>query len=56
MSTVELTTATFESTVVEAIDPDAMSQLEAVPDIVEVAAEARTRLRAALEHVVLQEA
>jgi uncharacterized protein (DUF302 family) len=43
-------------TVVEAIDPDAMSQLEDRPQIAEVAAEARTRLRAALDAVVLQEA
>ena len=44
------------TTVVEAIDPDAMSQLEDRPQIAEVAAEARTRLRAALDAVVLQEA
>ncbi len=43
-------------TVVEAIDSDAMSQLEDRPQIAEVAAEARTRLRAALDAVVLQEA
>lgn len=36
-------------TVVEAIDPDAMARLEESPVIREVAAEARARLRAALE-------
>jgi uncharacterized protein (DUF302 family) len=45
-----------EGTVVEVIDPDAMSQLEDDPAIAEVAAEARTRLRAALDRLVLQEA
>jgi uncharacterized protein (DUF302 family) len=43
-------------TVVEVIDPDAMSQLEDAPEIADVAAEARTRLRAALDRVALQEA
>jgi uncharacterized protein (DUF302 family) len=43
-------------TVVETIDPDAMTQLEDVPAVAEVAAEARTRLRAALDRLVLQEA
>ena len=42
------------TTVVETIDPDAMSRLEDRPQIAEVAAEARTRLRAALDAVVLQ--
>jgi uncharacterized protein (DUF302 family) len=42
--------------VVETIDPDAMSQLEGDPAVSEVAAEARTRLRAALDRIVLQEA
>ena len=42
--------------VVEAIDPDAMSVLEDRPEIAEVAAEARARLRAALDRIVLQEA
>jgi uncharacterized protein (DUF302 family) len=45
-----------EGTVVEVIDPDAMSQLEDQPAIHEVAQEARTRLRAALDRIVLQEA
>ena len=36
-------------TVVEAIDPDAMARLEESPVIREVAADARTRLHAALE-------
>ena len=43
-------------TVVETIDPDAMTQLEDLPAIAEVAADARTRLRAALDRLVLQEA
>jgi uncharacterized protein (DUF302 family) len=43
-------------TVVEMIDPHVMAQLEDQPVIAEVAAEARTRLRAALDRVVLQEA
>jgi uncharacterized protein (DUF302 family) len=42
--------------VVEAIDPDAMSLLEDRPEIAEVATEARARLRAALDRIVLQEA
>jgi len=42
--------------VVETIDPDAMSQLEGDPAVCEVAAEARMRLRAALDRIVLQEA
>jgi uncharacterized protein (DUF302 family) len=36
-------------TVVEAIDPDAMARLEESPVVREVAADARARLRAALE-------
>jgi uncharacterized protein (DUF302 family) len=44
------------TTLVEAIDPDSMSQLDDLPAIGEVAAEARTRLRAALDRIVLQEA
>jgi uncharacterized protein (DUF302 family) len=48
-------------TVVEAVDPDAMSQMEDRPEIADVATEARARLRAALDRVarnrvVLQEA
>jgi uncharacterized protein (DUF302 family) len=42
--------------VVEAIDPDAMSRLDDSPEIAAVATEARSRLRAALDRVVLQEA
>ena len=44
------------ATVVEAIDPDTMSRLEHRPEIVEVAGEARTRLRAALDHIAQKEA
>jgi uncharacterized protein (DUF302 family) len=47
---------TGEGVVVETIDPDSMSQLEDQPAIREVAAEARTRLRAALDRIILQEA
>lgn len=47
---------TDEGTLIEAIDPQAMSQLEDHPQIAEVATEARTRLRAALDRIVLQEA
>ena len=47
---------TADGTVVEAIDPQAMAQLEDHPQIAEVAAEARTRLRAALDRIALQEA
>ncbi|MBO0844229.1 MAG: DUF302 domain-containing protein [Nocardioides sp.] len=43
-------------TEVEVIDPAAMSQLEGQPAIADVAAEARIRLRAALDRIVLQEA
>jgi uncharacterized protein (DUF302 family) len=43
-------------TVVEAIDPDSMTQLEDAPAISDVATEARARLRAALDRIVLQEA
>ena len=39
-------------TVVEAIDPDAMAQLEDSPVVREVATEARQRLRAALDALV----
>jgi hypothetical protein len=42
--------------VVETIDPDAMSRLEDDPAVSEVAAEARRRLRTALDRIVLQEA
>jgi|SRR4051794_23219494 uncharacterized protein (DUF302 family) len=42
--------------VVETIDPDAMSRLEEGPTVAEVATEARTRLCAALDRIVLQEA
>jgi len=42
--------------VVEVIDPDTMSRLEHQPAIAALAADARTRLRAALEQLVLQEA
>jgi uncharacterized protein (DUF302 family) len=50
-----------DGVVVEAVDPDAMSQLEDRPEIADVATEARARLRAALDRVarnrvVLQEA
>jgi len=45
-----------EQVVVEAIDPNAMSLLEDRPEIADVASEARARLRAALDRVVLQEA
>jgi uncharacterized protein (DUF302 family) len=45
-----------EGTVVETIDPDAMSQLEDRPAIAAVATEARARLRAALDRMALQEA
>lgn len=41
---------------VETIDPDAMSRLEDDPAVHEVAAEARRRLRTALDRIVLQEA
>ncbi len=44
------------TTVVEAIDPEVMSQLEDMPEIGEVAGEARTRLRAALDRLALEEA
>jgi uncharacterized protein (DUF302 family) len=43
-------------TVVETIDPDATTLLEDLPAIAEVAGEARTRLHAALDRLVLQEA
>jgi uncharacterized protein (DUF302 family) len=42
--------------VIETIDPDAMSRFEDDPAVAEVAAEARRRLRAALDRIVLQEA
>jgi uncharacterized protein (DUF302 family) len=42
-------------TVVEAIDPAAMSRMDEDPVVAEVAAEARTRIAAALDHL-LQEA
>ena len=42
--------------VVEVIDPDTMSRLEHQPAIAALAADARTRLRAALDQLVLQEA
>ncbi|MGC4110775.1 MAG: DUF302 domain-containing protein [Nocardioides sp.] len=41
---------------IEAVDPAAMTLLETGPAIAEVATEARARLRAALDTVVLQEA
>jgi len=41
---------------VEAIDPDAMSRLEDSPEIAAVATEARIRLRAALDRIAHQEA
>jgi len=44
------------TTVVEVIDPDAMSWLEDQPGIAEVATEARARLRAALNRVKAEEA
>ena len=47
---------TADGVVVEAIDPDAMSQLDDRPEVHEVATEARARLRAALDRIVLQEA
>jgi uncharacterized protein (DUF302 family) len=47
---------TAYGTVVETIDPAAMSQLEDNPQITEVATEARTRLRAALDRIARQEA
>ena len=43
-------------TVIEAIDPHAMALLEDQAVVAEVATEARTRLRAALDQVALQEA
>ena len=42
--------------IVEVIDPDTMSRLEDRPEIADIAAEARLRLRAALDRLVLQEA
>jgi uncharacterized protein (DUF302 family) len=47
---------TADGAVVEAIDPDAMSRLEDQPAVSDVATEARCRLRAALDRIVLQEA
>jgi uncharacterized protein (DUF302 family) len=43
-------------TVIEAIDPHAMALLEDQAVVAEIATEARTRLRAALDRVALQEA
>lgn len=42
--------------IIEAIDPDVMTQLESGPALAGVASEARARLRAALDRTVLQEA
>ena len=48
--------ASGEGTVVEALDPEVLRLLEDRPAIIAVAAEARTRLRAALDDLVSQEA
>ena len=47
---------TTDGVIVEAIDPNAMSELEDHPAVSDVAAEARSLLRAALDRIVLQEA
>jgi uncharacterized protein (DUF302 family) len=47
---------TLDGAVVEAIDPDAMTALEERAAVADVATEARTRLRAALDRMTLQEA
>lgn len=47
---------TPDGVVVEAIDPDAMTALEDRAEVADVATEARTRLRAALDRLTLQEA
>ena len=47
---------TDDGVVVEAIDPYVMSRLEGASEVHEVAAEARTRLGAALDRLVHQEA
>ena len=44
------------ATIVEVLDPDAMSHLEEAPEVADVAAEARDRLRAALVHLESREA
>ena len=49
-------TGTDGRTVVEAIDPDAMARLEDSPVVHDVAAEARQRLRAALDALATEQA